>query len=136
MQNRGKCRNDGQNLKDLKSAIEKMDNPQDKLTAQCMVVLLSALGVGADVDRLTKETGYPRDFIDSISRRMREAGLWIEERVDDREWWGRNGNLIWAFFAHALVAQGQCRREGMPAGGWRYISMNTGEVVGEWSSPG
>jgi hypothetical protein len=128
-----KCTNDDPTLEGLKSAIEEMRNPQDKLASQCMVVLLLAIAVGADVDRLTEETGYPRDFIEAISSRMRKAGLWIGELADDREWRDADGNLTSGFFAHALVAQGQYVRERTRAGGCRYISSKTGHIIREWN---
>ena len=131
MQRRRKSGSD-EILDDLKSEIIKMKDPQDKLTAQCMVVLLSAVGVGADVDRLIEQTGYPRYFIDCISLRMRKAGLWIGDLVDDREWWGADGNLTWRFFAQALVAQGAYVRERTQGDGSIYLSFTTGEVKGEW----
>ena len=48
-----------------------------------MLVVMVALEVGANVDRLVERTGYNRDFIENISLRMRKAGLWLGEVVDD-----------------------------------------------------
>ena len=120
-------------LEALKRAIENIKDADDKRTSQCMVVLLSALGEGADVDRLVEYTGYPREFIETISRRMRRAQLWIEEFVDDREWWDEHENLTSGLFVHALVAQGQLVRVGKEDGGYRYVDPETEEVAGEWS---
>jgi len=56
MQIRSKSSSEQRIFEDLKSAIEKMEIPQHKLTAQCMVVLLSALGIGTDVDHCVAKT--------------------------------------------------------------------------------
>lgn len=120
-------------LEALKRAIENTKDADDKRTSQCMLVLLSALGEGADVDRLVEYTGYPREFIETISRRMRRAQLWIEEFVDDREWWDEHENLTSGLFVHALVAQGQLLRVDRQGGGFRYLDAETGEVTSEWT---
>ncbi len=120
-------------LEALKDAVENIRDAKDKRTSECMVVLVAAREVGADVDRLVEHTGYPRDFIETISRRMRRARLWVGELVDDREWWDEHGNLTSGLFAHALVAQGQLIRVGKEGGGYRCVDPETGEVVREWS---
>jgi hypothetical protein len=113
----------------LKRQIGKIEDAGDRRTAECMVVLLSALHSGTDVDRLAAYTGYPKDFIETISQRMRKAGLWVGKLVDDEEWWDREGNLTSGFFAHALVAQGRLIRVRTEDGGCRYLDPETGDVV-------
>jgi hypothetical protein len=120
-------------LEVLKEAVENIRDAKDKRTSECMAVLVAALEVGADVDRLADHTGYPRDFIETISRRMRQARLWDGDRVDDREWWDERGNLTSGLFAHALVAQDQLIRVGRKDGGCRYLDAETGEVARDWS---
>jgi hypothetical protein len=119
-------------LLELKTAIERMNNTKDKLTSQCMAVLACALENGPDVDRLTRASGYPGEFVQSIAHRMRQAGLWNGHSVDDREWWDADGNLRWGLFAHALVAQGKYIREPVEGGGCRYVCSETGNIGGEW----
>lgn len=121
-------------LEELKRLIEKTQDLEHRQISECMVILLSALEVGADADRLTQRTGCQREFIEAISRRMRQAGLWIGEMVDDQEWWDQDDNLrVFALFTHALVALGQLTRKRTEGGGCSYIDPQTGEVVDEWS---
>jgi hypothetical protein len=60
-------------LKELKRAVAEMRNPEHKSITEHMIVVVQALEVGANVDRLVKCTGYTRDYIESISLRMRKA---------------------------------------------------------------
>ncbi len=63
-------------------------DPEDDGTYRTSVVLLSAaLGGSSDVDDLAEFTGYPRDFIATISHRMHVAGLWKDGDVHDDHWW-------------------------------------------------
>lgn len=61
-------------------------NEQQRATAKSIRVLVAALKVGANVDRLAKETGYPKDFVQAIWRRMSRAGLPVGELVDNLEY--------------------------------------------------
>jgi hypothetical protein len=122
-------------LRELKRAVEEMRDPEDKSIAEHMLVVIEALEVGANVDRLVARTGYTRDFIESISVRMREAGLWVGELVDDREWWDHRSEELWGIFRHGLVAQGTLNRVSNPNGGCTYVDSEAGEVSGEWNPP-
>jgi hypothetical protein len=95
---------------------------------------LAASVVGANVDRLTNESGYPRDFIEAISQRMRKAGLWIGEAVDNMEWKDAN-DLTFEFYLHSQVALGTVMRELSPDGRCRYLDTETKKPVTEWSPP-
>lgn len=119
-------------LKVLRLKIEKISDADDRKIAECMVVVISALEVGADVDRLVEYTGYGRDFIEAISRRMRAARLWIGELVDDREWRDKDEELMRDIFTHALVADGSLLREVDENGGCAYFDAETRQLEGEW----
>jgi len=125
-----------ESLKGLKCKIGKIRNDEDRRISECMVVVLSALDVGADVDRLVERTGYSREFIESISVRMREAGIWIGELVDDREWRNKDEELMSDIFRHALVAQGTLVREPNEDGGCTYFDTQTREWSAEWHPGG
>ena len=56
-------------------------------------MLISSPAVGANVNRLIKKTGYSGKLIESISVRMRKAGLRIGEPVDDTTWYDQQGGL-------------------------------------------
>ena len=84
-------------LRDLRGLAEKITNPEDKLTTECMAVLISSLAAGANVNRLVKKTGYSRKLIEAISIRMRKAGLWIGELIDDTTWYDQQGGLTGDF---------------------------------------
>jgi len=122
-------------LTSLKSGIEKISDAEHRNTSECMVVVISALKVGADVDRLIEYTGYSKDFVESISRRMRAAGLWIDELVDDREWRDSGKELLADVFRHALVAKGTLIREITENGGCIYFDSETREIWAEWCPP-
>jgi hypothetical protein len=122
-------------LKLLKAEIEKISDPDAQTIAQCMVVVLSALEVGADIGSLVKRTGYSKDFVEGISRRMRAAGLWIGELVDDREWREKDEELMSDVFRHALVVKGTLLRELTENGGCIYFDSETREIRGEWCPP-
>jgi hypothetical protein len=122
-------------LRELKHAIEEIRDPEDKSIAEHMLVVMKALEVGVNVNRLVTRTGYTRDFIESISVRMREAGLWVGELVDDREWWDHRSEELWRIFRHGLVAQGTLNRVSNPNGGCTYLDAEMGEVSGEWNPP-
>jgi hypothetical protein len=119
-------------LRDLRGLADNITDPEDKLTTECMAVLISALAVGANVDRLVKQTGYSRKLIEEISVRMRKAGFWIGDLVDDTAWYDQKGGLTADFHAQALVAKGQLLREWTEDGRFRYLDAATGEVVQDW----
>lgn len=77
---------DGDSMKALRMEIEEISDADDRSISECMVVVISAAKVGADVDRLVEYTGLRRDLIEVISHRMRAARLWVDELVDYREW--------------------------------------------------
>lgn len=104
-------------LRELKRAVEAVKDPEQKEMNECMLVVIVALEVGANVDRLVERTGYTRDFIESILLRMRKAGLWVGELVDDREWWEQGSQPMLGIFWHGLVAQGTLDR--VPNPKWR-----------------
>jgi hypothetical protein len=121
-------------LRELQRAVEEMRNPEHKSITEHMIVVMAALEVGANVGRLVERTGYQRDFIESISLRMRKATLWVGELVDDREWWDhRSEPLLRGIFRHGLVARGTLNRVPNSDGGCTYLDAETGEVSGEWN---
>lgn len=119
-------------LKILRLGIEKISDAEHRNIAQCMVVVISAVEVGADIDRVVEHTGYGRDFIEAISHRMRAAKLWIGELVDDREWRDKDEELMRDIFRHALVAEGSVLRECDENGGCTYLDAEARQWVGEW----
>jgi len=132
MSMKGKPQSIDDPLRGLRGLAENIADPEDKLTTECMAVLISALAVGANVDRLVKQTGYSRKLIGEISVRMRKAGLWIGDLVDDSAWFDQKGGLTADFQAQALVAKGQLLREWTEEGRFRYLDVATGEVVQDW----
>jgi hypothetical protein len=123
-------------IKALRLEIEEISDAEDRSISECMLVVISAAKVGADVDRLVEHTGYRRDFIEAISRRMRAARLWIDELVDYREWRDKDEDkgkdLMEDIFKHALVAEGSLLRECDENGGCAYFDPETGQRVHEW----
>ena len=135
MQNPGESVRNAELLRSLKQSIEVMEDGKDKLIAKCMVILIASLGVGADVDRLVEYTGYPREFIESVSQRMRNADLWMGELVDYFGWFDQEENLTAESYAHALIAKGDLVRDWPRNGRYRYIDVATGKLVRDWKPP-
>jgi len=133
METCGKPNRHTETLRTLKRLTKEMKDSKDKPTTQCMLILISALEVGANVERLVEHTGYPREFIDAISLRMRNAGLWFGEWVDDIGWWDPKGELTSEFYAQTQVACGRLLREWTEDGRFRYLNAATGEVEQDWS---
>jgi hypothetical protein len=120
---------------ELKRAIQNIDNNNDREISQTMFILISALQVGPNVDRLANHTACPREVVERIVLRMHEANLWHNDLIDDREWWDDAGELNGVgLFSHALVALGKAEREATPNGA-KYIDTETGEVMGLWPHP-
>jgi hypothetical protein len=134
MTNKGKPQSIDDPLRGIRGLAENITDPEDKLTTECMMVLISTLEVGADVDRLVKQTGYSRRLIEAISVRMRKAGLWIGELIDDTTWYDQQGGLTADFYSQALVAKGQLLREWTEDGRFRYLDAATGEVCQDWTN--
>jgi hypothetical protein len=135
MQIPGKSVRNTELLRHLKQLIEATENGKDKLITKCMLILIASLGVGADVDQLVEYTGYPRELIEAVSQRMRNADLWIGELVDDSGWWDQENNLTAEFYARALVAKGDLVRDRPRNGRYRYIEVATGKAVRDWRFP-
>ena len=123
-------------LRRLKREAAAMKNFEDRTVTEHMIVVMVASEVGTDVDDLVERTGYKKDFIENISIRMRKAGLWNGQQVDDREWCDPNLLSLRGIFSHALVAQGSVTRVPNEHGGYTYLDAETGEVSGEWNPTG
>jgi hypothetical protein len=108
-------------LTELKCEVETMRDPEHKNLTEHMIVVMAALEAGANVNRLVKRTGYNRKFIESIERRMRKAGLWVAELVDDQECLDLESP--YGIFSHALVAQGTVTRIRNMNGGYVYLGL-------------
>ena len=119
----------------LRNAIAVTKDPHDQEVAKAMFILLTVLTVGLDPERIADETGCPASFVRTIVARMRQAGLWTDDVVDDREWWQSDGELAGiGLFRHALVALGEVIR--LPtATGAMYVDAETAEIVAEWNNP-
>jgi len=123
-------------LTELKREAETMKDPEHKNITEHMIVVMAALEVGANVDRLVKRTGYNRKFVEGLELRMRKAGLWVGELVDDRECLDQDSEPLYGIFRHTLVAQGTATRIPNMNGGCVYLDAETGDVSGEWSPKG
>lgn len=124
------------NLADLVTMIdESEDDPERRDHLRAQVVVIQATSVGPNVDLLVRETGYPKAFIAAIAANMREAELWLNDKVDDTEfdYTGDEDCLGLAIFSHALVALGEVKRHKTLEGAV-YTDAATGEIVGEWKA--
>jgi hypothetical protein len=89
------------------------------------IVLLAAVWVtGSDIEELTEFTGYPRDFIASISVRMHKSGLWEGDSVHSDHWLQGNCYVSTAFWADVLVGLGMVVAEPAGTGDFRYWAVD------------
>ena len=135
MQIPGKSARHTELLRSLKQSIEDLEDGKDKLISNCLLILLASLEVGADVDRIVEYTGYPREFIEAVSQRMRAADLWMGELVDYFGWFDQEENLTAESYAHALIAKGDLVRGWPRNDRYRYVDVTTGEGVRDWRLP-
>ena len=119
-------------MSELERKIRRISDGRDQQISRAMAVLVVSLKIGPNADRLAQCTGYSREFVGALIKRMEESGLWTDGLLDDREWWDCNGDLNGvALFTHAHVALGLVQRE-VTSSGARYLDVATGELVGEW----
>jgi hypothetical protein len=67
------------------------------------VLLLSALQVGANIERLVEFTGYPKGFVRERALRCRENGIFRGGKVAC-DWFDENGGV--GLWCDVLVAEG------------------------------
>ena len=88
------CTTDEEKWKFIEESVEEDFCPrpkgdEDDSDYRTAVVLFAAMAEGTNVNRLTDLTGYPKEFIAAISLNMREAGIWVEDRVCYEHWFER-----------------------------------------------
>src|ERR1035438_974962 len=99
-------------MTELERDVRRIADGRDQQISRAMAVLVISLQVGPNADRLAQCTGYPREFVGGLIEHMKEAGLWTNGLLDDREWWDSGGELNGvAVFTHAQVALGLVRRD-------------------------
>jgi hypothetical protein len=85
------------------------------INALCVLAL--ATECGTNPDALAARSGIRIDLIHQIADRMRNAGLWSDDSVDQSELWDASGDFnARALFCQAQVAAGLARRVVTDAG--------------------
>jgi len=97
------------------------------------VVLLSAVWVtGTDIDRLRMFTGYDRDFVAAISRKMHKSGLWEDgDLVHSDRWCHEDSYSSAVFWADVLVGLGMLCARPVGNGDFCYWAVDQGGVAPE-----
>jgi hypothetical protein len=122
-------------VREFNEVIDGVNDRERQDISRAMLLLITAVAVGPNPARLARETGYAIEFVEAVASRMRKAGLWLDELVDNREWSAGKEEVIGpALFAHALVALGEATREETSTGAV-YRDAETGTVVGMWNEP-
>lgn len=97
--------------KALRRAIQSTENPDHRETSMAMHVLVVANEVGADVWRLSDQTGYEVADIRKFENNLRAAGLWRGEFADSVEWLTEGDERkMFILYVQAQVACGLLRR--------------------------
>jgi hypothetical protein len=82
-----------------------------------LCVLASATVCGTNPDALAARSGIRLDLVIKIADRMRNAGIWSDDSVDQSELWDASGDFnARALFCQAQVAAGLARRVVTDAG--------------------
>jgi len=73
------------------------------------VVLVSAISVGTNADRIAKFTGYNRDQVREIGRRLRKNKLWSGHGFYIEPWFHKKTGIV-AFILDCMIANGEIER--------------------------
>jgi hypothetical protein len=94
----------------VKEALEQ--GPEESPSLFCSaVVLLSCVAVGPNADRIARFTGYNRDKVRKIARRIRANKIWEGYSMDIGPWMDKEQGTV-AFILDAMVANGEVKRSG------------------------
>ncbi len=77
----------------------------DESALKATVVMVAALFVGPDVEKIVRVTGYSREYVAEVAERLRASHLWNGEALDYGDWSDSSKGAL----RHALdleVAQG------------------------------
>jgi hypothetical protein len=99
-------------MADIKQFIKTLDPglPEDDDAFKTATLLLAALIVGADEEKLADFTGLDPDFIAPRAERLRQNGVWQGEQTHC-DWDNEEGGAI-AFWLDVNVAEGYMGRKG------------------------
>jgi hypothetical protein len=97
-------------LKFLENAVHRLDPKikSEDSSFKTAVLLLSALQVGANINRLVKFTGYPKNFVRERAQRCRQNGIFQGGKVAC-EWFDKDNGGI-GLRCDVLVAEGVLER--------------------------
>lgn len=73
------------------------------------VVLVSALSVGTNADRIARFTGHNRDQVREIGRRLRKNKLWSGHGFYIEPWFHEKTGIV-AFVLDCMIANGEVER--------------------------
>jgi hypothetical protein len=92
-------------LKIIKQEVHKMDPKLDEgdNAFKTAVVLLASTVVGPYADKVSKFTGYPREFVRERGRRLRKNEVWKDGKIC-ADWLEKDG--VVAFWLDTAVAEG------------------------------
>lgn len=96
-------------LQKIQKEVARLDPSikENSATFKTAVMLLSALQVGANEEKVMAFTGFSKSFVTSRARRLRKSGIWDGDKTAC-EWFGEDGGI--AFWADVCVAEGLLQR--------------------------
>jgi hypothetical protein len=112
LQELGLCEGPASLLDDCAKALKEMDenlSPVDSGYAEHVLLIASALTT-ANEKFLAAELGYDKEFVLTVGGRLRSAGIWVKNKLDEevrKSWTDENGGI--AFWVDGAVACGNLK---------------------------
>ncbi len=96
---------------------------EDESALKPTVVLVAALFVGPDEEKIVRVTGYSRDYVAEVAERLRVSRLWSAEGLDYGDWSDSPKGAV-HYALDLAVAQGiVVRTDRKRDGDWVYESQ-------------
>lgn len=79
--------------------------PGDEYALKATVVMVGALFVGPDEEKIVRVTGYSREYVAEVAERLRDSRLWSAEGLDYGDWSNSPKGVV-RYALDLAVAQG------------------------------
>jgi len=86
-----------------------VDPSRDPECFDAGMVLLGSLIHGPNIKRIASWSGIPHVRVATVSRNLRQCGVWKGKCIDAQPWFDENGGAV-AFLLDVMVGAGLCER--------------------------